>query len=313
MANMHGRAGNGAIEQAINSAVKRSSPQKLEKATQSMFSKVIEAITWIIAIFALATLINGEFKAFFILSAIAGVFYLMNSQHFSKSAKQKQIDRKYNAVIKNIKTQVVHDYDQYRNGEKSLDQTGFTDQEKHWIEGAIGEQTTSSYLKDGLNDQYTIIDDITIKNKFGKESANIDHLVLSQKGMIMVDTKVWNAPLPFVHDDNGRVYIPRASYYWSAVGACMYEQSQLPTRVRAIVLAIDGKSQNYLTEQGGYVTHYFNKYPKPGQKNIEKTSVPVFFVKQKDIVSAVENLNTKLGQGELSTVEQLQGLSWISF
>lgn len=313
MANMYGHAGRGAVEEAIESAVRRSSPRKPAKATQSGFSKVLEAVTAFFAIFSFFSLITGEFTSFFITTTVAIVFYIINSQKFSQKKKQKEIDSEYNDIIDNIRAQVVNDYEQYRSGNRLLDQTGFTDQEKRWIEGAIGEEKTSLYLKNGLDNRFTVIDDIKVKNKGGQASANIDHLVLSEDGMIMVDTKVWNAQLPFVHDDNGRSYIPRSSYYWSSVSTCMYEQSQLPTRVRAIIFAIDGKSKNYLPQQGEYVTHYFNKYPKTGQDEIEQTTIPVFFVKQEDISLAVENLDKKLGRGDLSTVEQLQGLSWISF
>lgn len=167
----------------------------------------------------------------------------------------------------------------------------FTHQERAWLIGAAGEITTATNLN---TTNGAVIHDITIKDHNGNQKANIDHLYTTNKGTIMVDTKVW-AQLPqFVTTDN-TTHIPTTSPHWESVSTCLWEAHQLDTTPRAIVFAIGGHAETQFGATIINITHAVNKFaPEAG---LYPTETPVFFCPQSKVALVVDTIDAHLAPG----------------
>jgi len=65
--------------------------------------------------------------------------------------------------------------------------------------GFEGEFMVTKLLKLGLPDDFYLINDVKIKDKTGKV-RNIDHVVLSPRGIFVIETKNWKGKITAYHD-----------------------------------------------------------------------------------------------------------------
>lgn len=167
----------------------------------------------------------------------------------------------------------------------------FTHQERAWLIGAAGEITTAANLN---NTNGAVINDITIKDHNGNQKANIDHIYATNKGTIMVDTKVW-AQLPKFVTNGTDTHIPTNTPHWEAVSTCLWEAHQLNTTPRAIVFAIGGNAETQFESNVINITHAVNKFaPEAG---LYPTEIPVFFCPQSKVALVVDTIDAHLAPG----------------
>lgn len=167
----------------------------------------------------------------------------------------------------------------------------FTTQERAWLIGAAGEITTATNLN---NTNGAVINDITIKDHNGNQKANIDHIYATNKGTIMVDTKVW-AQLPKFVTNGTDTHIPANTPHWEAVSTCLWEAHQLNTTPRAIVFAIGGNAETQFESNVINITHAVNKFaPEAG---LYPTETPVFFCPQSKVALVVDTIDAHLAPG----------------
>lgn len=190
-----------------------------------------------------------------------------------------------------------------------IDDFPFENRDKAVVIGSLGEIRTARELEKNLDDSFGVVNDITlIKN--GRTTANIDHLVLGSNGMFMVDSKVWSAPLkPEKRGDY--TYLPKNSPHWNSVSTCLYEASFLPDAPRAIVFSVSGKAgwnleKNPLTLDG-YVPRFSD------DDTVLKLSIPVVFVRQKDIARHILQLDSSIPQRDTIDIEDIRDTDSLSF
>lgn len=227
------------------------------------------------------------------LSCAAIVVYAVSTFMHRRETKRVPIDLaeshpEYFQQLEAVKQHVHDDFQKVIDTGKTTG-TVFDGEDKTWAIGAAGEIQTSWLIQDGLDDSFLLIDDLEI-NKNGNVSANIDHLVNSPRGSIMVDTKVWNQKLEFVQTDLG-VIIPKTCFASGAVSTCIYEASMLPGTVRAIVFAVRGRAASQL-KKPVQVNLYHERFDT--SNNAKVCPMPVLFVEQSQIAPTIAALDSQL-------------------
>lgn len=218
-----------------------------------------------------------------------------------------------NVASSKIRADMFRAYQTLRDGGE-INNSPFQGDEISWALGGLAEERTSKKLQEGLSNAYDIIDDIAILNTRGQVNANIDHLVLANKGSVMVDTKVWAKTLVFTQKD-GNTWLEKSSNpaAWSSVSTCLYEASFLPETPKAIVFAVGGKAGRDLEKYASpiRITHYYERFDDTG--NLQPcTTTTVLFVAQSKIVDTIKDLNNLSGMTTFS-VEDYYSLENLQF
>lgn len=288
MADVYGKAGHGAMVQAVESAANRLSfqnPNTNSPDSQSGSKSIGTLRKILLGIFGFFGFIGITSSAWVFMGFNLFIVFLIWATAPVDNKNTPSVQG--NMVNDEIRADMFKAYQTLRDGGEVKD-SPFQGDEISWALGGLAEERTSKRLQEGLNDSYDIIDDIAILNNRGQVNANIDHLVLSNNGAIMLDTKVWKTPLVF-SGNNGQRWLDkeRNPKTWSAVSTCLYEASQLPVPPRAIVFVVAGKAGRELEKYATpvQVTKYFERYEDSGLK--ECVAVPVFFTSQFKVVESV--------------------------
>ena len=318
MAKVHGTPGAGAINKAQRSALKRLHPdeKRVKLSNQSDMMSFLKFV-WIhvlcgfimwIGIFMFGfgnSPITGKaimFGAFALYCYMMYQDLVVNSD--SRKTKEFLADSdKYIASFEKVFAQVRSDVEALVDG-KTIGSSILNDDEMPWVIGAAGEIKTSNLLDAHFDDSYAIVNDLSIRQD-GVEKANIDHLFLSNNGVIMIDSKIWAQPIR-VQSTGGATFIPQGAPYWDKVSTCVWEGAQLPCEVRAIVFAVGGKTGSELKNNAVSVTHFIEKY---GDGKLVQLPIPVLFVNQDQIGTYIQRLDETLPVNQFVTPEQLQGAS----
>ena len=196
-------------------------------------------------------------------------------------------------------------YQELRNG-GNIKESPFQGDEIAWALGGLAEERTAKKLAHGLGNTYTIINDIALIDR-NTVTANIDHLILTNKGSIMIDTKVWAKPLIFTQKDSNTWLEKHTNpTAWSSVSTCLYEASFLPEAPKAIVFAVGGKAGRDLEKYSSpiRITHYYERFDDTG--NLRPCALTtVLFVAQSKIVDTIKELNNLPGTTTFSVADYL--------
>lgn len=282
MANVYGSAGHGAMTQAVNSATRRISSQ-ISTSHKEKQTRVLDPVRkFIFAALCMFVLI-GLISKTWVFVAFSGALALM--LWFSSPKKPLKAPEKMDETVR---ARVLGEYQKLREGGEVKD-SPFQGDEISWALGALAEERTAEKLRFGLNKVFDVIHDIEIFDSRQRVSANIDHLVLSDQGSTMIDTKVWRNPLAFT-TTSGDCWLSKEQNprTWPAVSTCLYEAFQLPVMPRAIIFAVAGQAGRNLEEQGDFpmqVTKFFERY---GDAALKPCPVPVLFVPQSQVAEAVK-------------------------
>lgn len=313
MANVHGKPGHGAKTQAITAATNRilqhtSSKARNTEKTKRTLTATRKILLATFTIFIIAGLIASEWPFAFFSALLALITWVTVPKQHSRQENTTDSEKD------RIESQLHTSYQKLRKGGE-IKNSPFEGNEISWVLGALAEERTAEKLQTRLNDTYTIINDINLINQHGKTNANIDHLVLTQTGTIMVDTKVWARPLEF-STRNGDIWLdknanPKA---WAAVSTCLYEASQLPTPPRAIIFSVAGKAGKALDTRSEpvQVTHYLEKYDNT--TDLKPCKIPVFFTSQTNLIDTIKRVErSKIPKAQTLTAEELSQAKNIKF
>lgn len=219
----------------------------------------------------------------------------------------------YNANIGSADRAAVHkraakQFDAVVTNNTDIKAAGFTGAEVPIVLGALGEVRTSKILAEtlprALGSDVTIINDMSILDNTGRERADIDHLVLTHRGHVTVDSKVWSDAPTFV--SNGRGYsLDPSGKHWQIVSTCLWEASQLPAPPAAILIAVSGKAlrdqqmTHLMTKHHGMIpiTAYTDRY----KRTTAQCPVPVYIVEQKNLATTVTRALTQLQRTKTRT------------
>lgn len=306
MAQMQGTAGGSARKEAVDSVVRRLSPPtpptKYATAppdpTQVLPGGWAWAVVLALAGMSFLALITYDYKWMAIwggLSALAFIGLAIAQQFNTREVPLDPMEAypEYAAEVNKIRSLVEIDFDKVvETG--NVAGTLFEGPDQMWAKGAAGEVHTSRLLQQGLDDTYTVWDDLMIY-KGDMTVANIDHLVTNERGGIMVDTKVWNQKLEFATTSLGTV-IPKESFAAGAVSTCIFEASSLPGTPRAIVFAVGGSSAKQIPNGVKGVDFYYDRFDNDGAAL--RAPMPVVFVPQSAIAETIKTLDRVLPDGQ---------------
>lgn len=310
MIQTYGRAGYGARQQTINTAMQRFAPRNASRDTStrkvSLVRKLLIAVLLVFGYALAYTSLN--LTVTFLVWGCAVVVYC--------TAPKVPVASQSGSADTHTTREMLEDaYDALRRGGAVAD-SPFEGDEVRWALGGIAEERTARLLRQHLEDKFTVINDVELINERGKVTANIDHLVLARRGAIMVDTKVWADPLVFTMRGKDR-WLDKDSNQvaWSAVSTCLYEASLLPSPPRAIIFAVGGKAGHALAEtQRGTVrvTKYYERFGDSDR--LRSCDIPVYFVAQSQIATAVwgvDNSGIPTHSGlSLNTCRQARNVRW---
>lgn len=210
--------------------------------------------------------------------------YGPNNTDTDRTAVHKRAAKQFDAVITN---------------NTDINTAGFTGPEVPIVLGALGEVRTSKILAEtlprALGSDVTIINGMSILDNTGRERADIDHLVLTDRGHVTVDSKVWSDAPKFAshigrHDAQG-YRLDTSGKHWQIVSTCLWEAHQLPAPPAAVLIAVSGKAlrdqqmTRLMAKQHGMIpiTAYTDRY----KHTTAQCPVPVYIVEQKNLANTV--------------------------
>lgn len=313
MANVHGKAGHGAMIQAVESATKRLSPGSEKTKPVYGLSKEKDysgARKLFLILFGLFTFIGivSQDWGFVVFNGFI-TFLIWATTPNKPITYHKPID----PVDNTTRDEMYRAYDKLRAGGE-IKNSPFRGDEISWALGGLAEERTSKKLAHGLGNKYDIINDIELLDR-NIVTANIDHLVLTGKGTFMIDTKVWEKPLIFTKKEDNSTWLEKSTnpIAWSSVSTCLYEASFLPEPPKAIIFAVGGKAGRDLEKYSSpvHVTHYYERFDEVG--NLQPCgSATVIFVAQSKLVDTVKELDRLPGTPNLS-IENYRTLENLRF
>lgn len=305
MANVYGKAGHGAMVQAVESATKRLSPGSGKTkpvyglSKEKDYSGVRKFFLILFVLFTFIGIVSQDW-GFAIFNGF--ITFLTWATTPNKPITYR---KPLNPADSTTRDDMYRAYDKLRAGGE-MKNSPFRGDEISWALGALAEERTAKKLAHGLGNTYTIINDIALIDR-NTVTANIDHLVLTNKGTIMVDTKVWAKPLLFTQKDSNTWLEKHTNPpAWSSVSTCLYEASFLPEAPKAIVFAVGGKAGRDLEKYSSPVriTHYYERFDDAG--NLQPCApTTVLFVAQSRIVDTIKELDTLPGTTTFSIADYL--------
>lgn len=317
MSKVYGVAGESAIRELRESVLSRTHPNYVfpsKNIKDGSFDKasillsvigthILCFFIFIIAVNVLAA--NTPMGAAILLADVILYIYLMlnaSKKNTGSTDNKDQEEPNVPADVAMTEERIRHDFQMILDGKKPKD-TIFNADENRWAVGAAGEIITSEIVEDAFNDNYSIVNDIIIR-KNGREAANIDHVFISNNGIIMLDTKMWNKDIQF--SQNGQYYyIAKNDMYWDTISTCVWEANKLPVRPRAIVLAVGGRVGSKLKGNAMSLNAYIEKYDQ--SSSITPSEYPILLVCQDEIAQYLQQLDTTLPQGGVMTPDQFMG------
>ena len=317
MSKVYGVAGESAIRELRESVLSRTHPNYVfpsKNIKDGSFDKasillsvigthILCFFIFIIAVNVLAA--NTPMGAAILLADVILYIYLMlnaSKKNTGSTDNKDQEEPNVPADVAMTEERIRHDFQMILDGKKPKD-TIFNADENSWAVGAAGEIITSEIVEDAFNDNYSIVNDIIIR-KNGREAANIDHVFISNNGIIMLDTKMWNKDIQF--SQNGQYYyIAKNDMYWDTISTCVWEANKLPVRPRAIVLAVGGRVGSKLKGNAMSLNAYIEKYDQ--SSSITPSEYPILLVCQDEIAQYLQQLDTTLPQGGVMTPDQFMG------
>lgn len=317
MSKVYGVAGESAIRELRESVLSRTHPNYVfpsKNIKDGSFDKasillsvigthILCFFIFIIAVNVLAA--NTPMGAAILLADVILYIYLMlnaSKKNTGSTDNKDQEEPNVPADVAMTEERIRHDFQMILDGKKPKD-TIFNADENRWAVGAAGEIITSEIVEDAFNDNYSIVNDIIIR-KNGREAANIDHVFISNNGIIMLDTKMWNKDIQF--SQNGQYYyIAKNDMYWDTISTCVWEANKLPVRPRAIVLAVGGRVGSKLKGNAMSLNAYIEKYDQ--SSSITPSEYPILLVCQDEIAQYLQQLDTTLLQGGVMTPDQFMG------
>ena len=296
MADVHGKAGYGAMVQAVESATKRLSPDSGKTkpvyglSKEKDYSGIRKFFLILFGLFAFIGIVSQDW-GFVIFNGFI-TFLIWATTPNKPITYHKPI----NPADSTTRDDMYRAYDKLRAGGE-IKNSPFRGDEISWALGGLAEERTAKKLEHGLDSTCTVINDITLFDR-GTVTANIDHLVLTSKGTIMIDTKVWAKPLTFTQKDDKSTWLEKSTnpIAWSSVSTCLYEASFLPEPPKAIIFAVGGKAGKDLEKYSSpvQITHYYERFDDTG--NLQPCNpVTVVFVAQSKIVNTIRELDTLPG------------------
>lgn len=275
MPQIHGVAGAGTLRQ-VRALAKRD-----KSGVLSSVGKVL-LLVLAIAVFGVVAVVYGDDARPQLTFALIAVFLVVVMVAFTKSAsRDKRAD------------DVTREYEYVARG-GDINNTSFTPEQKAWVLGGLGEMRTAKSLAYTCSFTDVIHDVELLKN--GRTSANIDHLGVGPKGIVLIDTKVWREPVK-----QTRGLISRGSAHWDAVSTCIYEASFLPVAPQAIVFVVSGAGGRALRDRPVRVTRYVDRY----RGDVCRCPVPVFFVPQYRCSEYIDQIVGRVDAGETVSVRRI--------
>lgn len=302
MAKMYGSAAGGAVKQALDSATARLAPPEPPRQYRDELTNpnavtpspngwvFIVLMTWV----AFFSVKDGQplFVSVALFATIPVIYWFSVKEHRRETTRipidYAESHPEYAQQLEAVKQRVHDDFQKVLDTGKTKG-TVFEGGDQSWASGAAGEIHTSWLLQDGLDDTFEVWEDLEI-NKNGRTTANIDHLVSTARGSILIDTKVWNRKPEFVQTDLG-VIIPKQNFASGAVSTCIYEASLLPGPVRAIVFAVRGAAASKL-KQPVQVHLYHERFDSSNAAHA--CPMPVLFIDQAQIAPTIAALDAQL-------------------
>lgn len=305
MVNVYGKAGHGAMVQAVESATKRLSPGSGKTkpvyglSKEKDYSGARKFFLILFGLFIFIGIISQNWGFAMFNGFIAFLIWATTPN------KPITYHKPLNPADSITRDDMYRAYDKLRAGGE-IKNSPFRGDEISWALGGLAEERTAKKLAHGLGNTYTIINDIALIDR-NTVTANIDHLVLTNKGTIMVDTKVWAKPLLFTQKDSNTWLEKHTNPpAWSSVSTCLYEASFLPEAPKAIVFAVGGKAGRDLEKYSSPVriTHYYERFDDAG--NLQPCApTTVLFVAQSRIVDTIKELDTLPGTTTFSIADYL--------
>lgn len=306
MARTLGDAGGSARNEAIDKVVARLSPPEPEtqyRVVSAAGERVLPGgcawgIVFMFGGLSFLSFITYNFRWMVIWFGVSILAFIVLAVLQRSETRQVPIDPQeafpeWAQEVATIRGMVERDFDKVVETRK-VKGTLFEGDDKMWALGAAGEVRTSRMLAMGLDDTFSLFDDLMIQ-KNGANTANIDHLITTDRGGIMIDTKVWNQKLVFEQTPLG-VIIPKDNFAGGAISTCLYEASFLPGTPRAIVFAVDGSSSRQIPNGLVRVDFYYDRFDTRGAAM--RSPIPVFFAPQESVVAVVAALDRELPPGE---------------
>lgn len=268
MPQIHGEAGAGTLRQ-VRELAKRD-----KSSGSSVVGKVLLVALAIIAFGAVAVAYGNDAQTQLTLALIAAFLVAAMAAFVKGASRDKRA------------ADATREYEYVANG-GNINNTSFTPEQKSWVLGGLGEMRTAKSLAHARSFTDVIHDVELLKN--GRVSANIDHLGVGSRGVVLIDTKVWREPVTQV-----RGLISRDSAHWDAVSTCVYEASFLPVPPQAIVFVVSGAAGRALSDRPVRVTRYIDRY----SGDVRRCPVPVFFVPQYRCNEHIDRIVDRVDAGE---------------
>lgn len=316
MAKRYGSVAEGAIDEVVEAVVKRLHPEVYaaqfdrsnDPGPKVAKLLLLFVVVGFIAFIGLLCILTGSWLRWPIFIGDAIIFvvgYKSITPHDPQLEKRKKAAME--AAVNDAKRVAGEEFYKIENG-KIPEPSQLTTDEQRWLTGAWGEIEVSKMLEQGLDDEYSLVEDITI-HKNGHESANIDHLTISPRGLLLIDSKVWGDKLkPATTGDF--TYLPKNTPYWETVSTCLYEASCLPTRPRAVIMAVGGEAEKRNKLPMALNAH-IDRYDQTG--SIMVSPMPTYLVPMSQIAAYVDALDKKLPVGPTTTFEKLNGASFTRY
>lgn len=180
---------------------------------------------------------------------------------------------------------IYNSYKQKLESLRDLEEIELTDRESLQLRTALMREHTAEDLKNGANDNFSIINAPVVKGDNGVLYIT-DHVVTSDNGINIVNNMHLVEPLDFVHNDNN-AFVPRSCVHWEAVSAVVEAAKAFPVTPRHIVVGVSGPGLDGINGNAFIA----NKYVNAETGDLEATPCQVVFLPHRDLLGW---LNTAL-------------------
>lgn len=181
--------------------------------------------------------------------------------------------------------EIYKSYKEKLDAVRDLEEIELTDRESLQLRTALMREHTAEDLKNGANDNFSIINAPVVKGDNGVLYIT-DHVVTSDNGINIVNNMHLVEPLDFIHNDNS-AFIPRSCVHWEAVSAVVEAAKAFPITPRHIVVGVSGPGLDGINGNAFIA----NKYVNAETGDLESTPCQVVFLPHRDLLGW---LNTAL-------------------
>ena len=197
-------------------------------------------------------------------------------------------------VVEQFREQVNEEFRRYAEGE-SLDAIGVRAEDRATFVGTLGEIRTAQALEH-CRSAMEVIHDLSVWTPdLSRVNANIDHLVCTRRGPVVVDSKIW-ASLPEISGD----LVTADGAYGTAVSTCVYEAQALPSEPALLLLAVGGRAETHLPEAGVRVTLFPDR-----DGEFQMVPYPIYLVPQSRVAERIDALLPEVAGTHPFSAEQI--------